>query len=173
MAKSVLDGTEWTVTEFAGLLPEKRKVARQELACLSCDGPAVFRAGQKRRPSFAARHRDGCQLVSPTWSAFEYLAGPRRHNWPAGRTPPEGDPASRTGPLLVRSFPTSAADLALTGTGEPTGHRLLRVRNAPNQHGHALQSLPRIRPRLTVPTETLEGNLVSPAARSMIPEQRH
>jgi len=84
MAKSVLDGTEWTATEFAGLLPEKRKVARQELTCLSCDGPAVFRAGQKRRPSFAARHRHDCQLVSPTWSAFEYLAGPGRHNGAAG-----------------------------------------------------------------------------------------
>lgn len=75
MAKNILDGTEWTAPEFAVLLPEQQKVARQELACLSCGGPAVFRAGAKRRPSFAAHHQYGCQLVSPTWSAFKYLAG--------------------------------------------------------------------------------------------------
>ena len=80
MAKSVVDGTEWTATEFAGRRPEQRKVTRRDLACLSCDGPAVYRAGHKRQPSFAARHRQGCQLVSPTWGAFKYLAGPRRHS---------------------------------------------------------------------------------------------
>ncbi|MGO4252771.1 competence protein CoiA family protein [Paenarthrobacter sp. YJN-D] len=74
MAKSILDGTEWTATEFAGLLPEEQNATRQELACLSCDGRAVFRAGQQRQPSFAARHRQDCRLVSRPWSAFRFLA---------------------------------------------------------------------------------------------------
>ncbi|MDR6987530.1 hypothetical protein J2Y66_002012 [Paenarthrobacter nitroguajacolicus] len=75
MAKNVLDGTEWTAAEFAALLPPEQKLARQELACLSCGGPAVFRAGPKRQPSFAAQHQRGCQLIAPAWSAFTYLAG--------------------------------------------------------------------------------------------------
>ncbi|MFF2840684.1 competence protein CoiA family protein [Paenarthrobacter sp. NPDC057981] len=74
MAKSVLDGTEWTATEFAGLLPEEQRTNRPELVCLACDGRAVFRAGQSRQPSFAARHRQDCRLVSRPWSAFKFLA---------------------------------------------------------------------------------------------------
>jgi hypothetical protein len=90
MAKSALDGTEWTATEFAGLLPEKQHVARRELACLSCDGPAVFRAGHKRRPSFAARHRHDCQLFATAWSAFVFLAGSKRRVRPARANPVRG-----------------------------------------------------------------------------------
>ncbi|MET4622872.1 hypothetical protein ABIE18_004352 [Arthrobacter sp. 2762] len=75
MAINILDGTEWTATEFAVLLPQEQKLARQELACLSCGGPAVFRAGPKRRPSFAAHHQQDCLLIAPAWSAFKYLAG--------------------------------------------------------------------------------------------------
>ncbi|MFE4080225.1 competence protein CoiA family protein [Paenarthrobacter sp. YIM B13468] len=74
MAKSVLDGTEWTATQFAGLTPEEQRATRQELVCLSCEGRAVFRAGQKRQPAFAARHRQECRLVSRPWSAFTFLA---------------------------------------------------------------------------------------------------
>ncbi|MFC8037954.1 competence protein CoiA family protein [Paenarthrobacter sp. NPDC057355] len=73
MAKSVLDGTEWTAMEFARLLPEEQRANRQVLACLSCDGRAVFRAGQKRQPSFAARHRQDCRLVTRPWGAFKFL----------------------------------------------------------------------------------------------------
>lgn len=75
MAKNIMDGKEWTAAEFAVLLPQDQDLARPELACLSCDGPAVFRAGPKRRPSFAAQHQHGCQLIAPAWSAFTYLAG--------------------------------------------------------------------------------------------------
>lgn len=84
MAKSVFDGTEWTAKEFAVLLPEKQRAARQELACLSCGGRAVFRSGPKRQPSFAARHRQDCRLVSRPWSAFKFLAEARHRLERAG-----------------------------------------------------------------------------------------
>ncbi|MGJ3190073.1 competence protein CoiA family protein [Paenarthrobacter nitroguajacolicus] len=91
MAKSILDGTEWTATEFAELLPEEQRATRQELACLSCDGRAVFRAGQQRQPSFAARHRQDCRLVSRPWSAFRFLAEAGRGTQRAVRMVPQID----------------------------------------------------------------------------------
>ncbi|MFF2842519.1 competence protein CoiA family protein [Paenarthrobacter sp. NPDC057981] len=63
-----------------GLPPEERRATRQELACLSCHGRAVFRAGQKRQPSFAARHRQDCRLVRRRWSAFKFLTERRADN---------------------------------------------------------------------------------------------
>ncbi|MFP5015836.1 competence protein CoiA family protein [Paenarthrobacter ureafaciens] len=44
------------------------------MVCLSCDARAMFRAGQKRQPSFAARHRQDCRLVLRPWSAFIFLS---------------------------------------------------------------------------------------------------
>lgn len=105
MAKSLLDGTEWTATEFAGLPPEDQKAARQELVCLSCDGRAVFRAGQKRQPLFAARHTQDCQLISRPWSAFKFLAETERRT-------EQVDPRSP----MMNKHTSTAASIQLTET---------------------------------------------------------
>jgi competence CoiA-like predicted nuclease len=72
-AKSLLDGRDWDAQEFSQKDNQWQNDHRKELACLSCNAPAVYRAGAKRKPSFAAQHHDECRLGSASWSAFKFL----------------------------------------------------------------------------------------------------
>jgi hypothetical protein len=73
-AKSLVDSTDWDVTEFARQNPERRDKHRGKLQCLGCAQPAVFKMGSgKRRPFFAANHRRNCDLIKGPWSVFRYL----------------------------------------------------------------------------------------------------
>lgn len=72
-AKSLLDGRDWDAQEFSQQDNQWQIDHRKMLACLSCNAPAIHRAGSERKPSFAAQHHEECRLRSSSWSAFKFL----------------------------------------------------------------------------------------------------
>ncbi len=72
-AKSLLDGHDWDAQEFSQKDDQWQNRHRKMLVCLSCNAPAVHRAGSQRKPSFAAQHHDDCRLRPAKWSAFRFL----------------------------------------------------------------------------------------------------
>ena len=47
---------------------------RNYMTCLACGRRATFRiVSAKRRPTFAATHKQACILTARRWSVFKYL----------------------------------------------------------------------------------------------------
>ncbi|MEV7574718.1 competence protein CoiA family protein [Pseudarthrobacter sp. NPDC089323] len=72
-AKCLLDGQDWDAQEFSQQDIQWQQPRRKMFVCLACNGPAAYRAGSKRKPSFAAQHDADCQLKSKQWSVFRFL----------------------------------------------------------------------------------------------------
>jgi len=73
-ALSTVDGRDWNAVEFSSRDAAWQRSRRRGLVCLACGAPAFFRSsGRRRAPTFGARHKDGCALVSAAWSVFRYL----------------------------------------------------------------------------------------------------
>jgi hypothetical protein len=73
-AQCLVDGQDWDAEEFSRQDVQWQQPRRKSFVCLACNGPAVYRAGPRRKPSFAAHHAADCVLKAlPSWSAFKFL----------------------------------------------------------------------------------------------------
>lgn len=70
----VTDNKEWDAEAFNALERPGINMRRRHLICMACGGKAFFRkSGRSARPTFGARHAEGCKVHSPGWTAFRYL----------------------------------------------------------------------------------------------------
>ena len=68
------DNKEWDAEEFSSLERQSFDLRRRHLICLACGGRAFLRkSAHNGRPTFGARHAEGCKVHSPGWTAFRYL----------------------------------------------------------------------------------------------------
>ena len=63
-----------TIQQYAIMDDKARAQHRGHLVCIACGARARFRiVSAKRKPTFSARHYDGCVLTVKRWTAFRYL----------------------------------------------------------------------------------------------------